>query len=175
MRLPRLLVGRRRGTFASLLANGIGQGVLAVVTAPRKRLLSTLAPLQGKPGLSLGLGIVAAFMGYLAALVLGRFPRYFLLTLAGAVLKPPTWAVLGTFGARLLISVMRTPDGSTTVIEESRCTVTAPRPGSILDSTTWPMARFSGLAFNSSNSASSNTFSSSSSIPCPVLAEISWH
>lgn len=33
MRLPPLLVGRRRGLFASLLVNGVAQGVLAVSTA----------------------------------------------------------------------------------------------------------------------------------------------
>ncbi len=40
---------------------------------------------------------------------------------------------------------------------------------------TVPTARLSGLAFKSSNSASSNTFSRSSSTLVPILAEISWH
>ena len=37
-----------------------------------------------------------------------------------------------------------------------------------------PTARFSGLALSSSSSASRVTFSSSSGMPMPVLAEISW-
>ena len=44
--------------------------ILAVVAAPRKRLYNTLATLQGKPGSSLGFGILVAFLGYLAAVVL---------------------------------------------------------------------------------------------------------
>ena len=51
---------------------------------------------------------------------------------------------------------------------------TYPRPLSSEDSMMEPTARLFGLAFKSSKSASSNTFSSSSSTPMPFLAEISW-
>ena len=52
--------------------------------------------------------------------------------------------------------------------------VTYPRPLSNELSTTVPMARLPGLAFKSSISASSSTFSSNSSMFVPFLAEISW-
>ncbi len=56
----------------------------------------------------------------------------------------------------------------------TRIVETYPRPLSRNASTTVPLAIFVGLALSSSNSASSNTFSSSSETPCPVFAEISW-
>ena len=48
-----------------------------------------------------------------------------------------------------------------------------PLPLSSSDSITVPTAFLSGFAFNSSNSASNNTFSSNSSTPSPVLADTS--
>ena len=50
---------------------------------------------------------------------------------------------------------------------------TYPLPLSKEASITVPTAFLSGLAFNSKISDSRRTFSKSSSIPCPVLAEIS--
>ena len=44
---------------------------------------------------------------YLAALALGRFPRYCLLTLAGYHFNPPTSLVLATFGVMLLLVYFR--------------------------------------------------------------------
>lgn len=65
---------------------------------------------------------------YLAALLVGRFPRYYLLALAGAVFDLPNWLIIGAFIIMLLLWLLRgLPHLARLVRETNRLTADQPR------------------------------------------------